>query len=172
MSVLSQVHIAWHQRFYAERAFKRADEICRVQTSIDKHVENAVKSRSETQLEAVRTRVETLLAKRARDMSYAEMLNAQDAIYQAAGFDTVPSTVTDQSLDGLSEAIAAQDRAGAHGAVLQALYGSEAHKNGEGDYAAQSESFAMKPEENEAPAGAVRLVRGEPWESLGSLRGN
>lgn len=167
MSVLSQVHIAWHQRFYAERAFKRADEISRVQTSIDKHVENAVKSRSETQLEAVRTRVETLLT-----MSYAEMLNAQDAIYQAAGFDTVPSTVEDQSLDGLSEAIASQDRAVANGAVLQALYGSQALKNGEGDYAARSASFAMKPEENEAPAGAVRLVRGEPWESLGSLRGN
>ena len=44
---------------------------------------NAVRSHAETRLEAVRTRVETLLAKRARDLSYAELLNAQDAIYQA-----------------------------------------------------------------------------------------
>ena len=73
MTVLSQVHVAWHQRFAAEKAFRRADELSRVQNSIDKQVENAVKSRSETKLEAVRTKVETLLAKRTRDLSYAEM---------------------------------------------------------------------------------------------------
>ena len=124
MTVLSQVHVAWHQRFAAEKAFRRADELSRVQNSIDKQVENAVKSRSETKLEAVRTKVETLLAKRTRDLSYAEMLNAQDAIYQAAGFDTVPAEVADQSISGLAEAIGAQDRIIADGAVLQGLYGT------------------------------------------------
>ena len=124
MTVLSQVHVAWHQRFAAEKAFRRADELSRVQNSIDKQVENAVKSRSETKLEAVRTKVETLLAKRMRDLSYAEMLNAQDAIYQAAGFDTVPAEVADQSISGLAEAIGAQDRIIADGAVLQGLYGT------------------------------------------------
>ena len=46
------------------------------------------------------------------------MLNAQDAIYQAAGFDTVPAEVADQSISGLAEAIGAQDRIIADGAVL------------------------------------------------------
>lgn len=100
-----------------------------------------MKSRSETKLEAVRTKVETLLAKRMRDLSYAEMLNAQDAIYQAAGFDTVPAEVADQSISGLAEAIGAQDRIIADGAVLQGLYGTQALKDGVGDYKEASASY-------------------------------
>ena len=173
MTVLSQVHVAWHQRFAAEKMFNRANEICQVQTSIDKQIVNAVKSRSSTKLEAVRTRVETLLAKRARDLSYAEMMNAQDAIYQAAGFDTVPAAVKDQSLDGIAEAVAVQDRAVADGAFLNTLYGSQALKNGAGDYKKASAAYRLTSEGEEAVGNApVRLVRGEPWESLGSLRGN
>lgn len=172
MSVLSQVHIAWHQRFAAERLFKRADEISRVQNSINEQVDNAYRSRTETKLEAVRTHVETLLAKRARDLSYAEMINAQDAIYQAAGFDTVPDTVKNHSLMGIAEAIAAQDRAVADGALMNTLYGSQVHPS------ATSKATGWEVSEegsSEAPAGddgrtAVRLVRGMPWESLGSLR--
>ena len=100
-----------------------------------------MKSRSETKLEAVRTKVETLLAKRTRDLSYAEMLNAQDAIYQVAGFDTVPAEVADQSISGLAEAIGAQDRIIADGAVLQGLYGTQALKDGVGDYKEASASL-------------------------------
>lgn len=173
MTVLSQVHVAWHQRFAAEKAFRRADELSRVQNSIDKQVENAVKSRSETRLEAVRTKVETLLAKRTRDLSYAEMLNAQDAIYQAAGFDTVPAEVADQSISGLAEAIGAQDRIIADGAVLQGLYGTQALKDGVGDYKEASASYRLNPEVAAAAqegGSAVRLVSGMPWESLGSLK--
>ena len=173
MTVLSQVHVAWHQRFAAEKAFRRADELSRVQNSIDKQVENAVKSRSETKLEAVRTKVETLLAKRTRDLSYAEMLNAQDAIYQAAGFDTVPAEVADQSISGLAEAIGAQDRIIADGAVLQGLYGTQALKEGVGDYKEASASYRLNPEVAAAAqegGAAVRLVSGMPWESLGSLK--
>ncbi len=173
MTVLSQVHVAWHQRFAAEKAFKRADEILNVQTNIDTQVANAVKSRSETRLEAVRTRVETLLAKRARDLSYAEMLNAQDAIYQAAGFDTVPDTLADDSLTGIAQAIAAQNRAIADGALLNAVYGSQALADGTGDYKQTSESYRLQPTNApQGPTSAVRLVSGLPWESLGSLRGN
>lgn len=173
MTVLSQVHVAWHQRFAAEKAFRRADELSRVQNSIDKQVENAVKIRSETKLEAVRTKVETLLAKRTRDLSYAEMLNAQDAIYQAAGFDTVPAEVADQSISGLAEAIGAQDRIIADGAVLQGLYGTQALKEGVGDYKEASASYRLNPEVAAAAqegGAAVRLVSGMPWESLGSLK--
>lgn len=173
MTVLSQVHVAWHQRFAAEKAFRRADELSRVQNSIDKQVENAVKSRSETKLEAVRTKVETLLAKRTRDLSYAEMLNAQDAIYQVAGFDTVPAEVADQSISGLAEAIGAQDRIIADGAVLQGLYGTQALKDGVGDYKEASASYRLNSEVAAAAqegGSAVRLVSGMPWESLGSLK--
>ena len=175
MTVLSQLHVAWNQRFLAEKAFKRANEIATVQTKIDTQVVNAVRSHAETRLEAVRTRVETLLAKRARDLSYAELLNAQDAIYQASGFDTVPDSVKDDSLGGITDAIAAQNRAIRDGALLNAIYGSQALKGGEGDFKNQSESYQLKPTASKSddpvmPA-AVRRVAGTPWESLGSLRG-
>lgn len=175
MTVLSQLHVAWNQRFLAEKAFKRANEIASVQTKIDTQVVNAVRSHAETRLEAVRTRVETLLAKRARDLSYAELLNAQDAIYQASGFDTVPDSVKDDSLGGITDAIAAQNRAIRDGALLNAIYGSQALKNGEGDFKNQSESYQLKPtaskSEDPVTPAAVRRVAGTPWESLGSLRG-
>ena len=110
MTVLSQVHVAWHQRLYAQKAFERANEMSSLQTAIDRQVSNAAASKAETQLELVRTKVETLLARRARDLSYAEMQNAQDAIYQAVGMDSIPEQVADLSLQGLATAIAQQGR--------------------------------------------------------------
>jgi hypothetical protein len=101
------------------------------------------------------------------------MLNAQDAIYQAAGFDTVPAEVADQSISGLAEAIGAQDRIIADGAVLQGLYGTQALKEGVGDYKEASASYRLNPEVAAAAqegGAAVRLVSGMPWESLGSLK--
>ena len=89
MTVLSQVHIAWHQRHYALKAFERAQELCGLQEAIRQQTENAAAGKTATRLEMIRTRVETLLAVRARDLSYAEMLGAQDSVYQAVGLDSM-----------------------------------------------------------------------------------
>ncbi len=164
MTVLSQVHIAWQQRALAEQTFRRASELSHLQTAIDTQVGNAAKSHRETQLEVVRTRVETLLAKRARDLSYAEMLNAQNAIYQAAGLDPVPSVVDDQSVAGLADAICQHRQAMESGSVIGAAHENLMLTDPRVEANWQKTASAVQP------GSAVRLVRGEPWESLGSLR--
>lgn len=90
------------------------------------------------------------------------MMNAQDAIYQAAGFDTLPDNFSDTSLTGIAEAVASQQRAIADGALLNSLYGSQALAGGTGDYKTVSESYRMNPVENTTGAASVRLVRGMP----------
>lgn len=123
MTVLSQVHIAWEQRYYSQRNYERANELAGVQDAIDVQVNNAARSRAQTELEVVKSRVETLLARRARDLSYAEMVNAQDALFQAAGLDTLPNAVADQSVEGLAAAIGTQYQAVNAGTLLASATG-------------------------------------------------
>lgn len=123
MTVLSQVHIAWEQRYYSQRNYERANEMAGVQDAIDVQVNNAARSRAQTELEVVKSRVETLLARRARDLSYAEMVNAQDALFQAAGLDTLPNAVADQSVEGLAAAIGTQYQAVNAGTLLASATG-------------------------------------------------
>lgn len=123
MTVLSQVHIAWEQRFYAERNYQRANELAGVQDAIDRQVNNAARSRAQTELEVVKSRVETLLARRASDLAYAEMVNAQDALFQAAGLDTLPNAVADQSVEGLAAAIGTQYQAVNAGTLMASATG-------------------------------------------------
>lgn len=110
MTVLTQVHVAWLERQRAEATYKRASELSRLQDAIQQQTVNAARSNAETQLELVRTSVETLLATRARDLSYAELVNAQNTVYQAAGIDPLPDTVADTSVDGLAKTIAMTNR--------------------------------------------------------------
>lgn len=107
MSVLTQVNIAWLERQRAEAAFKQASELSRIQSAIHTQTENAARSNAETQLELVRSRVETLLAQHARDLSYAELLNAQATVYQAAGIDPLPEQIADDSVAALAVTIGA-----------------------------------------------------------------
>ncbi|MBT0570725.1 TolC family protein [Curvibacter sp. CHRR-16] len=110
MTVLTQVNVAWLERERALALFVRSNELSHLQDGIREQVENAAKSQSETPLELVRARVETLLSTRARDMAYADLLNAQSTVYQAAGIDALPDQVADQSVAGLAKEIAQTNR--------------------------------------------------------------
>ena len=171
MTVLSQVHIAWQQRYFAEQAYKRANEMSGLQRAINTQVENAAKSRSETKLEVIRTHVETVLAQRARDLALAEMVNAQNALFQAAGLDTIPNAVADQSVDGLAEAIGRQYEVIGEGALLSAANGVVPIGMGSEYKFGDDPAMTLDGRNGgESQMSAVRLVRGEPWESLRSLR--
>jgi len=173
MTVLTQVHIAWLERERAESAFKRASELSRLQDAIQLQTENAARSNAETQLELVRARVETLLATRARDLSYAELINAQNTIYQAAGIDPLPDRIADDSLAALAHTIADTSRLIERGHVevprlppLPQLTTAPA-----APLAAATAPVTVAS--NEAPQPrkqpALRAVAGRPWESLGSV---
>lgn len=161
MTVLSQVHIAWEQRYYSQRNYERANELAGVQDAIDVQVNNAARSRAQTELEVVKSRVETLLARRARDLSYAEMVNAQDALFQAAGLDTLPNAVADQSVEGLAAAIGTQYQAVNAGTLLASATGVPVF--GQGDKAVGA------PEPMPVTLPGVPATVPDSFQSTGSL---
>ena len=127
-------------------------------------------------------RSETLLAIRARDLSYAEVLNAQDAIYQTAGLDSMPDEVSDQSVAGLASAIAIQSRNNELGHAeiprLETTY-VQTNKNTPKqanvtpvETAIQVANAPVSSPQDATMHPSVRLVIGRPWEKLGSLQGN
>lgn len=172
MTVLTQVHVAWLERERAEAAFKRAQELSRLQDAIQAQTENAARSNAETQLELVRARVETLLATRARDLSYAELVNAQNTVYQAAGIDPLPERIGDESVAGLAQAIAHTSRLveRGHVEIPQLAYAAQPTAAKPAQAAAATPAAAVQPApQPAAPLPALRTVAGRPWESLGSV---
>ena len=168
MTVLSQVHIAWLERQRAETAFRRANELSRLQDAIQVQTENAARSSAETHLEVVRAKVETLLATRARDLSYAELVNAQNTIYQAAGIDPLPERIGDDSLASLARDIAETNRQIERGHVeVPRLALAEQAVPADGQAIAQpvAEPVAQAP----APQPALRTIAGNLWSHVGSV---
>lgn len=173
MSVLSQVHIAWLERQRAEAAFQRANELSRLQDAIQVQTENAARSNAETHLELVRAKVETLLATRARDLSYAELVNAQNTVYQAAGIDPLPERITGDTLASLARDIAETNRRIERGHIdvprLQADANAATLKAASA--ATEPVTVAVAEPAPKPRAAALRTVTGSPWSSLGSLSG-
>jgi outer membrane protein TolC len=160
MTVLTQVHVAWLERERAVAMFNRAQELSRLQDAIQLQTENAARSNAETQLELVRARVETLLATRARDLSYAELVNAQNTIFQAAGIDPLPDSVGDGSLHSLASSIGQTTRLIESGAVKVPYLGQT------------PTPMAVTTHSDSATSNPLRTVRGRPWEHFGSLGGS
>lgn len=165
MTVLTQVNVAWLERERAEALFNRANELSRLQDAIRTQTENAARSNAETQLELVRARVETLLSTRARDLAYAELLNAQSTVYQAAGIDPLPDQVADLSVGGLARVIADTNRLIERGHVeIPRLLDTAPAPVA----ALQAEPAAIA-QAAPAPLPALRTVGGDRWNSLGSI---
>ncbi|WMD18984.1 TolC family protein [Achromobacter seleniivolatilans] len=174
MTVLSQVHIAWLERQRAEIAFRRANELSRLQDAIQVQTENAARSSAETHLEVVRAKVETLLATRARDLSYAELVNAQNTIYQAAGIDPLPERIADETLMSLARDIAETNRKieSGHVEVPRLAVAEPAAVAAAGQAVAESVAQAVASEPAPAPLPALRTVSGSMWSHLGSVAGS
>lgn len=171
MTVLTQVHVAWLERERAQHAFQRAQELSGLQDAIQQQTENAAQARSETPLELVRARVETLLAQRARDLSYAELVNAHNTIYQAAGLDTLPDVAADSSVAGLARLIAQGNQRVEKGEVavprLTVLAAADMAKPGDPARAVAAQPAAVP--QPAAPSPVLRVLGGDRWSSLGSL---
>ncbi|MEN3068950.1 TolC family protein [Uliginosibacterium sediminicola] len=167
MSVLTQVNIAWLERSRAEQVFVRAGELSSLQRDIHRQVENASRSRAETQLELTRARVEALLAARARDLAYADLLNAQGMLLQAAGIDPLPAQLGDHSVEGLASAIRRTDAVIASGTLeIPRLPAASVASV----VAAPAPAAAVPaPVAAVLPSPTLRQVSGERWRSLGSL---
>lgn len=167
MSVLTQVNIAWLERSRAEQVFQRAGELSSLQSDIHRQVENASRSRAETQLELTRARVEALLSARARDLAYADLLNAQGMLLQAAGIDPLPGQVSDHSVEGLAQAIRRTDGVIASGTLEIPRLADDSTVLVASAAPLQAEPVLMPAVATPSPT--LRRVSGERWLSLGSL---
>ncbi len=163
MTVLTQVNVAWLERQRAEAAFNQARELSRIQHAIQEQTENAAKSSAETRLELVRSRVETLLAAHARDLSYAELLNAQATVYQAAGIDPLPERIGDDSVAALAVTIAATSELIEAGGIGMPGVAAPATA-----VAVQAGTAAAAASTAQAAPPALRRVSGSAWR-LGSI---
>jgi outer membrane protein TolC len=164
MTVLTQVNVAWLERQRAETAFQQASELSRLQDAIQRQTENAVKSSAETPLELVRARVETLLSEHARDVSYAELLNAQSTVYQAAGIDAMPERIADTSVASLAQGIAQTNLLIEQGKIEIPRFDTVMVASA----LPQSDSVTAAAVVPAAPL-SLRKIAGSPWSSLGSV---
>lgn len=105
MAVLAQVHVAWHRFARADSLYQRFVELQDVESRIYSQVQSASESSAQSRLERIRAGAGAVLSTRARDRAYAELRNAQGAIYQATGLDPLPETLPDGNLDTLAKAI-------------------------------------------------------------------
>jgi outer membrane protein TolC len=106
MAVLAQVNIAWYRFARADALYQRFAELQDVEKRIYSQVTSATDSNAQSQLERIRSGAGAVLAIRARDRAYAELRNAQGAIYQAAGLDPLPDALPDGDVATLASAIA------------------------------------------------------------------
>jgi hypothetical protein len=103
---LAQVNIAWYRFARADALYQRFAELQDVEKRIYSQVTSATDSNAQSQLERIRSGAGAVLAIRARDRAYAELRNAQGAIYQAAGLDPLPDALPDGDVATLASAIA------------------------------------------------------------------
>lgn len=175
MAVLTQVNVAYLEYQRATHIFDRSNELDHVQQGILQQTEDAYRSDSQTVLETIRTRMESILATRARDLSYADVQNSMSAIYQAAGIDPLPAKVADLSVSGLANEIANASVVIEHGQLAVPNLAMRPDPAPIPAVAAiMPAQQASAPVVNAAPVNTtkvseVKVVKTPMWSSVGSL---
>ncbi len=105
MAVLAQVNVAWHRFNRADGLYQRFAELQDVENRIYAQTQSATANSAQSRLERIRAGAGAVLATRARDRAYAELRNAQGAIYQAAGLDPLPDSLPEGDVDALARAV-------------------------------------------------------------------
>lgn len=159
MAVLTQVNVAWQQYQRANRLFERSNELQRLQDGILAQSESAYSSQAQSLLEKVRIETETVLAKRTRDRSFAELQATYGAIQQAAGLDPLPQRLAGESIAELTQAIARNAVDLARGQVQIPRFETPLN------------SVAQNRPAPASPVAIAPIARVDMFDSLGSLQG-
>lgn len=115
MAILTQVHVANQQFAMAEKQFQRTAELDDLNQKIHQHIINSAENEALSPLERIRTATDSVLSQLQRNQSYAELQNALGKLYVSLGFDPLPETVADSSVEALANAIQTVDQAWADG---------------------------------------------------------
>lgn len=110
MAILTQVHLARQQMALADRQYQRTLELDDINQKIHRHVLNSELTKAMSSVERIRISVDSVLSELQRQQAYADVQEALGRLYVSLGFDPLPTTVTDDSVDSLTKAIERIDR--------------------------------------------------------------
>ncbi len=109
MAILTQVHLAGQQMDLSEKLYQRSAELDDINQKIHQHVVNSELTEAMSALERIRISVDSVLSELQRHQAYAESQDALGKLYVSLGFDPLPATVSDNSVDTLAKAIESVD---------------------------------------------------------------
>ncbi|OAI20974.1 transporter [Methylomonas koyamae] len=115
MAILTQVRLARQQLALSENQLKLTSELDDINQQIHHHVLNSELTEAMSSLERIRTSVDSVLSELQRHQSYADSQDALGKLYVSLGFDPLPATMADDSVDTLARAIEAIDQDWAQG---------------------------------------------------------
>ncbi|WP_020481435.1 TolC family protein [Methylomonas sp. MK1] len=110
MAILTQVHLAQQQLALADKQYQRSSELDDVNQKIHHHVLNSELTEAMSSVERIRVSVDSVLSELQRRQAYAESQDALGKLYVSLGFDPLPATMADDSVDTLANAIEAIDQ--------------------------------------------------------------
>ncbi|ARP86725.1 TolC family protein [Bordetella genomosp. 9] len=103
MAILTQVRVAAERYRMALIDLDLANEEARVDNRMATYARNALSSRTDSELEAIRTESRALLAEFQRYSAYAAAQAAFGRIYNSVGLDVLPGNVGDSTIADLSK---------------------------------------------------------------------
>lgn len=110
MAILTQVRMARQQLELSENQFRRTTELDDINQRIHQHIANSELSEAMSSLERIRSSVDSVLSALQKHQSYAESQEALAKLYVSMGFDPLPKTIENASIEALSSSIEAIDR--------------------------------------------------------------
>lgn len=110
MAILTQVHLAQQQMELADKLYRRSSELDDINQKIQHHVLNSELTQAMSALERIRVSVDSVLSELQRYQAYADSQDALGKLYVSLGFDPLPATMPDDSVDTLAQAIKAVDQ--------------------------------------------------------------
>jgi multidrug efflux system outer membrane protein len=115
MAILTQVRMAKQQLDLAENQFQRTTELDDMNQKIHHHVLNSELVEALSSLERIRISLDSVLSALQKHQAYAESQEALAQLYVSLGFDPLPKTIEDSSIETLAKAIETIDKQWAQG---------------------------------------------------------
>jgi len=110
MAILTQVHVARQQMDLANKLYQRSSELDDINQKIQQHVMNSELTQAMSALERIRVSVDSVLSELQRYQAYADSQDALGKLYVSLGFDPLPASMADDSVEGLAKALEAVDK--------------------------------------------------------------
>ena len=110
MAIITQVRMTQQHLDLAENQFQRTVELDDINQEIHRHVMNNELVNAMSALERIRISVDSVLSSIQKHQAYAESQEALAKLYVSLGLDPLPSTIENNDVNSLAEAIEAIDK--------------------------------------------------------------